>query len=478
MKNHALRIAGIATLLFSAWPCIAQSPATAEEALLTSLYRQQLAEPENQWVNDRIASELENIRKNTQEEMLQTIGAPVSEELSESDPTRAIDRQEAVVQTLKDRIAERKVDIELLEAEEQKFYLNPEPPTGSGATEQFRLTKSHAELLAKRAILKERIAALESLLAINEQRLEKLTLDQRRQQFGFLRTIATYGAVLLLIWLFERIVSTTMLTRIRKLEYRYTAIKAFTMAVYIFAALWLLSAILAKHPNIITSFAIIGAGVAIAMQDVVKDVLGWMMIRQHQLFTQGQRVTIGVETGEVVDIGMLRTRMLDVGLEGEPVLERTGKILSVPNSAVLTQSVLNHSATSDFVRAEMRISVTYESDWEKAEKILRAVLEQETAQYEEKEKRQHSDRTRMYFIPKQSRGPAVHVDLGADGIDFTLRFSVPIGERRPVVTRISREILKQFTKAGNIELAYKTTRSYSTMLPPKEELAAKANEEK
>ncbi len=442
-------------------------PTPAQEAQLIELFRQQLANPEATWVQERIPAELERIRGDMEEEFLQTIAAPVSDELSETDLTRALDRQRTVVDTLRDRIAERRVDMELLDGEEKRYYLQPVTDTGATGGE-LRLTESHAELLAKRAILNERIGALESLLALNEERLRKLENDQSLEQLRFLRTAATYGLILLLIWLLERFVRVTFLTRIPRLEVRYAAIKFFTAAVYCITALWLIGVVMGRNPDLLTSFAIIGAGVAIAMQDIVKDILGWMMIRQNHLFTQGDRVTIGSQTGEVIDIGILRTRFLEVGMEGQPVVERTGKVLSLPNSTVLAQAVLNHSSTSDFVRAEMTITITYESNWQRADEILQDVLKKETFQYEEKEKRQYTSRTKMYFIPQQSRGPAVHIDLGADGIMFTLRFSVPIGERRPVVTRLAKEILRRFGNTGDIELAYKTSRVYSTALQPKE----------
>jgi small-conductance mechanosensitive channel len=464
MKRTLTAIGTTFILLTYAVPALAQQtsvPTAAQEAQLVYLYEQQLADPDATWAQERIATDLQRIRADMEQELLQTIAAPVSDELSESDLTRALDRQRTVVNTLKDRIAERKVDLELLDAEEQRYYIEPVVGTGAEAG-GLRLTKTHGELLAKRAILQERIGALDSLLTLNEERLQKLTGDQRVEQLGFLRSAATYVLILVLIWMLERLVRGALLTRIPRLEVRYTAIKVFTAIIYSITALWLLSVLMARHPNIITSFAIIGAGVAIALQDVVKDILGWFTIRQSQLFTQGDRVSVGGETGEVIDIGILRTRFLEVGTEGQPVLERTGKILSLPNSVVLTQRVVNHSATSDFVRAEMPLTVTYQSNWQKAETILQEVLKQETLAYEEKERRQHASRTKMYFIPQQTRGPGVHVDLGADGIQFTLRFSVPIGERRPVVTRISREILKRFGEEKDIELAYKTSRVYSS----------------
>ncbi|MDD5469402.1 MAG: mechanosensitive ion channel [Candidatus Peribacteraceae bacterium] len=470
MKHSVLHIVGIATWMLLATPCAAQQEIATkpiDPTTLIQLYGQLQAEPENTYIQQRIDSERQDIRKQIEEELTSGI-APTDDILGETELPKAVEKQKRVVEGLAGKLAERKADLELLNAEEQQFYLLPQTATGVLDT-RFRLTQSHAELLAKRAILEDRIAILDSLLSLNQSKLQKLMLDQRLEQFSFLRDIATYAAILLLIWLLERFVRTSFLVRIPRLAVRYAAVKIFTASVYTIAGLWIVSLVLAKQPGIVTSFAIVGAGIAIALQDVVKDMLGWFMIRQNQLFTQGQRVTISRFTGEVIDIGILRTKLLEVGAEGSPVLERTGKTLSVPNSLVLTQETINHNATSDFLRAEMPVTVTYESNWERAETILKGILEEETGTFGEVDQRQYAMRTLLYYIPRQSRGPAVHVKLGADGIEFTLRYFAPIGEQRPVATIIAKRILKAFKEAGDIELAYKTTRSYSTLLPAKEE---------
>lgn len=443
----------------------AQEPLAEFERTLTELERQLEAAPENEYLQKKIAATRTSIREKIDQELTAELAAnEAAVNPSGEESAKAIERQQKTVAMLAERIQGLKVDLDLLNAEEE-FY----GPDGSDITTEtvtsFRLTTSHPALLAKRAILEERIAALESLHTLAKERLGKLTRANIFEQYRFFITAAKYLLILVVIWFLERLIRIRFLSRIERLEVRYTVIKSFTAGVYILTGIWLVSQLLVSQPNILTSLAIVGAGLAIALQDIVKDVVGWFLIHQHRLFMHGHRVTIGAETGDVIDVGILRTKMLEVGMSGA-VLERTGKVLSVPNAMVLVQDVVNHHATSDYVRAEMRVTVTYESDWKKAEKILKKILTEETNTYAEKELRQAFERTRTYYIPQHSRGPLVHMDLAADGIEFTLRFAVPIGERRPVVTKISRKILEAFTEDSGIGLAYKTVRSVS--IPAKE----------
>ena len=125
-----------------------------------------------------------------------------------------------------------------------------------------------------------------------------------------------------------------------------------------------------KNPGILASFAIVGAGIAIAMQDIIKDIVGWVVIHQSKLFSQGDRVSIGQKTGEVIDIGLLHTKVLEIGMPPDGVLEQTGKVLSIPNSKVLSEYLNNYNTTSDFVKAEMKLTITFESNRRKAEELL------------------------------------------------------------------------------------------------------------
>ena len=158
---------------------------------------------------------------------------------------------------------------------------------------------------------------------------------------------------------------------------------------------------------------------------------------------------------------MLRTLLLEIGLPKDPtaeVLERSGRVLSLPNELFLTSTVHNHNTTSDYMKAEMTFSITFDSDWRKAKKILEDILQEEAGEFAEAERKQHIKRTWMFYIPHRTGGNQVHLNIATDGIECTLRFTVPIGDRRPMITKITDKILERFCRETDVALAYKTTR--------------------
>jgi len=432
-----------------------------DETLLKQLYERQLRYPDDTYIQKRIADERGVIGDFIEEELQKIVTPPVEEiELDASEFPKAIDRQKNVVAGLEDRLRERKVDLDLLQTEEKKYYLDPRVGTGVLTDDKFRLTRSHEGLLAKKAIIEERIAVVELLLHQQKSRYDKLLVQQRLQHFSLFISIGKYLLVIFFVWFLEAYIRRKYLSQIHDAEKRYTITKVFSSVTYVMLFGWLIATLFAKQPGILASFAIVGAGIAIALQDVVKDILGWMVILQHRLFSTGDRITIGEYTGEVVDINMLRVTLLEVGLPPNVILEHTGKILSLPNALVLTQAITNHSKTSDFVNAEMHITITFESNSVKAKAILGEVLQEETLRFTEAERIQYMRRTRSMYVQRQISGPAVYMEISADGVNFILHFSTPIGERRSVVTKLSECILARFNEEDDITLAYKTIRYY------------------
>ena len=433
-----------------------------DDLKLTELYALQLDNPNDAFLRTNINEERERIRNIIEEELNTLVAIPADEEhIDDSgEPSKALDRQRNIVRALEERLRERKIDLDLLIAEENKFYIGDTPDNSTGAIAAFRTTKTHQNLLAKKAILEERISLLNSLIPHQQERLDRLISDQRTEQFGSLIAIGTYAAIIFIIWIFEKLVRRLLLMRIPNRALRYSAVKFFSGGIYLLTLLWILGVVYTNNPGVLASFAIVGAGIAIAMQDIIKDIVGWIVIHQGQLFSQGDRISIGQRTGEVIDIGLLHTKVLEIGMPPDSVLEQTGKVLSIPNAKVLTESLNNYNTTSDYVKAEMTFAITFESNWRKAEEILTEVILQETEQYGTRDQTQHSMRTRAMFVPYEPSTAMVFKDIGDDGIEFQLRFTVPVGKRRSIVSLLADHILERFNTEPDIELAYKTVRYY------------------
>ncbi len=435
----------------------AQQGVSYDERQLTMLYQAYLKKNSaDAYLEKRIVDERLRIRRQadgevkaivspagTDEQLIDTAGLP-----------KAVDRQRTLVSSMAEQLQSLYVDIDLLNEEEKTYAVSD---SSADETNSLRLTTSHAQLLAKKAILEERVNAIEAGLVLQRDRLSKLNRTQWYEQFSYFFGFLKYVAVILGAIILDRLIRRRIVRRIEEKNRRYLIAKIVTTTIFTVTAVWLISKLVSDHPNIIASLAIIGAGIAVALQDIVKDVVGWIIVLQRRLYTLGDRVSIGIYTGDVIDIGPLRTTMLEVSVNGQfNAHERTGKTLNLPNSMVLRESVLNYNTTSDFMGVEMQVTVTYDSDWKKAEEILLEALRMEAGQFTEQARKQQRRRTALFYTVWEVGEPEVHTDLAVNGVLFTLKFTVPIGKRREVVTAITKTVLSAFTPANRISLAYNT----------------------
>ena len=456
MKHLSLRPIGFLLLILFTTPLgvTAQAP-TLDLTRLTALYETALRRPEDAFLQSRIEEERARIRAAINQELTITI-ADMEKEKEGSDLATGEQRQNRILSFLEGERQESTVDLSLLQEEEKSVYVAP--ATATGTIEEYRLTQSHSDLLAKKAVLEERITALESLLPFQKERLQKLNTQQWIERFSLLIRIASIGGMLLAFILLERFFRSLLVHWFRQPNQRYLFTKIFPSVVYAILTIWILSIVFARYPGALTSIGIIGAGLAVALQDVVKDIVGWLVIVQRRPFTLGHRIAIGPYTGDVIDISVLRTTLLEVSHPGE---ERVGKAIFVPNSLLLTQPVLNYHTTSDYIKAEMQVTITYESDWRKAEQLLYQLIEEETAPYTEEARKQHQHRMWIYHEAKEPTAAMVYMEAGSSGIVFTLRFPIPIGSRRFVTTKLTRRILEKFAQE-KIDIAYNTLRVIPT----------------
>ncbi len=206
--------------------------------------------------------------------------------------------------------------------------------------------------------------------------------------------------------------------------------------------------------------AVLVAGIAIALQDVLKSVVGWIYLSGRSGIEIGSRIEVQGIVGDVIDIGMLKTTLLEVG--GELVYGRqsTGRLVSVPNYRMLSESVLIAHASSPYVWQEVKVTLTFESDWQRAQQILEGIGEELFEQIAPQLERGFSVLERRYAFKQGSITPIVYIALGEAGIDLALRFLVHTRRRRGAVHTVTRRILLAFAAEPRVRLAYPTYRVF------------------
>ena len=86
--------------------------------------------------------------------------------------------------------------------------------------------------------------------------------------------------------------------------------------------------------GIIAAGAALGVGIAVAAQDVLKNVLGGLTVVFDQPFQVGDKILVGGTYGEVVSIGLRSTR----------IVTADDDLVSIPNSKLVEEQVANSNA--------------------------------------------------------------------------------------------------------------------------------------
>jgi small-conductance mechanosensitive channel len=208
-----------------------------------------------------------------------------------------------------------------------------------------------------------------------------------------------------------------------------------------------------------TVLAVILAGVAIALQDVLKSVVGWLYVSSRTGVQVGSRVEVEGVKGDVIDIGVLKTTMLEVGnlVFGQ---QSTGRIVTVPNSRMIAANVFVSAADNPFVWQEVQFVLTFESDWERAEEILARLGAELHSEIEGEVVPGYQRLQKRYAFRAGALTPIVYVSHNERGVELTLRFLTNVRRRRGSVDRITRGFLQAIAGEPAIRMAYPPVRLY------------------
>lgn len=214
-----------------------------------------------------------------------------------------------------------------------------------------------------------------------------------------------------------------------------------------------------------TALGLVTAGLAFALQKVVTSVAGYAVIMRGNTFTVGERITMGGVRGDVIDLGFIQTRILEMGeppsvQSADPAVwvrsrQYTGRIVTVTNDKVFDTPIYNYSRDFPFIWEELRIPVPFKADHARAEEILLDAARRSTEDI-----RALSDPVRRlleqkYLITVDDLSPRVFYRLTDNWLEMTVRFIVREHGIRDIKDAMSRAILQEF-RASGIEVASAT----------------------
>lgn len=280
------------------------------------------------------------------------------------------------------------------------------------------------------------------------------------EKMGYFFSIAPVQFLLTVvaIYLFGLLVISLINRRVKDLHKRHTRRKVTlyvtVLAILVFSVLFWLEAV--KSVGVVIS--IVGAGLVVALQEVILCLAGWFLIITRRPFTVGDRIEVGSVKGDVIDVRMFQTALLEVG-NWVGAEQSTGRVVHVPNSSVFKERVFNYTKGFEFVWNEVKITVTFASDWQRAKEIILRQANPEIDKLPQDKVQASIERmAQEYMIHYEKFTPIVYVNIIDHGIELTLRYLTEVRKRRTTEDRISQAVLEEFAREKDIQFAYPTYR--------------------
>ncbi len=264
-------------------------------------------------------------------------------------------------------------------------------------------------------------------------------------------------SIILVIYLLGILIIRLINRQVEDLRKRHTARKVTLYSTILTILAFTLFFWLEGVKSVAVVISIIGAGLVVALQDVFLCFAGWILIIFKRPFSVGDRVEIGKVKGDVIDVRMFQIALLEidnwVGAE-----QSTGRVVHIPNSSVFKESVFNYTKGFEFIWNEIKVTVTFESNWQKAKEIILGHANPEIDSLKEKVEASINRMAQQYMIHYEKFTPIVYVNIVDSGIQLNLRYLTQVRKRRFTEDRISRAILEDFAREKDIQFAYTTYR--------------------
>jgi small-conductance mechanosensitive channel len=167
-------------------------------------------------------------------------------------------------------------------------------------------------------------------------------------------------------------------------------------------------------------------------------------------------VQLGGIKGDVIDIGVLRTTLMECGewVKGDLY---TGRIVRIANSFVFKEPVFNYSADFGFLWDEITLPVKYGSDVGRARLILEAVTLEVVGDFAASAAQEWQRMLDKYRVEETPVAPVVTLVANDNWIEFTVRSTVHYKRRRVTKDRLFTRILEEIDKShGQVSLASAT----------------------
>ncbi len=209
------------------------------------------------------------------------------------------------------------------------------------------------------------------------------------------------------------------------------------------------------------------AGIAVALQNVILSIAGYFFLIGRFGIKAGDRVQIGGVTGDVIDIGLVKLSLMELGGAGTHH-EPTGRVAVFSNAIVFQPSgnFFKQAPGTSFIWNEVRLTLAPNIDYRLAEKRLLEVVDEVFAHYRDRVMRDYRHLERDLNIMLETPKPQSRLYLSKAGLEIVIRYPAETYSAPQITDEISRRVLDAIDREPSLRMAPQGTANIEPQVPP------------
>ena len=314
------------------------------------------------------------------------------------------------------------------------------PPGQSSATAAVKALHTLSDDQKTLADHDKRIQDEQQLQATYGQWIALIRSQQRIALHGMVQSALWILLIIFAVYLVDRVVDHYIAggperTRLHTLR------AVIRFAIQAVGVLLILLVILGTPNQMPTIIGLAGAGLTVALKDFIVAFFGWFVLMGKNGIRVGDWVEINGVAGEVIEINLLRTVLLETGnwtSTGHP----TGRKVSFVNSYAIEGHFFNFTTSGQWLWDEIHLVIPADRDpYAMIEEIQKTVAKETESSVREAEE-EWKRITSRYRVRSVSAAPAVNLRPTGSGIEVHVRYICRAHDRYALRTRLNQALVQ------------------------------------
>ncbi len=205
--------------------------------------------------------------------------------------------------------------------------------------------------------------------------------------------------------------------------------------------------------SIVTFAGLITAGIAVAMQSVLVSIVGYFFLIGKYGIRVGDRVQIGEVAGEVIDLGLVRMYLMELGAKG--TMGPTGRVVAFANSVVfqVSSGLFKQIPGVNFVWREIVLNLPAGVDYAAVKERLNVVVTDALEEYRPEILRQtrEIERTTLSSTAGDAQSQ-VQLHFSGSVLEVHVRYPVHLQHAAEIDERVTEAMAKVIETAARAKV--------------------------